>query len=106
MAIRTRSGPRQRVRTTLFSKLISPKPVTFDHSLTMEWLNDGQHIEHYRIETWDGKNWTAATEGRSIGHRKIDRFPPVTTSRVRLNILESSAQPHVREFQVFRIGKN
>jgi alpha-L-fucosidase len=83
-----------------------PKPVTFDHSLTMEWLNDGQHIEHYRIETWDGKNWTAATEGRSIGHRKIDRFPPVTTSRVRLNILESSAQPHVREFQVFRIGKN
>jgi alpha-L-fucosidase len=83
-----------------------PKPVTFDHSLTMEWLNDGQHIEHYRIETWDGKNWTAATEGRSIGHRKIDRFPPVTTSRVRLNILESSAQPHVREFQVFSIGKN
>ena len=83
-----------------------PKPVTFDHSLTMEWLNDGQHIEHYRIETWDGKNWTAATEGRSIGHRKIDRFPPVTTSRVRLNILESSAQPHVRESQVFSIRKN
>ena len=31
------------------------KPMTFDHTLTMEWLNDGQHIEHYRIEAWDGR---------------------------------------------------
>jgi len=82
------------------------KPVSFDHCLTMEWLNDGQHIQHYRIEAWDGKGWKVLTEGRAIGHKRIDSFSPVTTSRVRLNILESSSEAHVREFQIYDVGKN
>jgi len=80
------------------------KPITFDHALTMEWLNDGQHIEHYRIETWDGRTWKSVAEGHAIGHKRIDSFQPVTTSRVRLNILSSSAEAHIREFQVFHTG--
>jgi alpha-L-fucosidase len=78
-----------------------PRPITFDRSLVMEWLNDGQHIEHYRIEAWDGKEWKVIVEDHSIGHKRIDSFAPVTTSRVRLNILESSAEAHIREFQLF-----
>jgi alpha-L-fucosidase len=41
-------------------------------------------------------------EGRAIGHKRIDSFAPVRTSRVRLNILSSSAEAHIREFQLFR----
>jgi alpha-L-fucosidase len=80
------------------------KPVTFDHTLTMEWLNDGQHIEHYRIECWSNGNWTPIVEGHAIGHEKIDSFRPVTASRIRLNILSSTAEARIREFQVFNIG--
>ncbi len=82
------------------------KPVTFDHALTMEWLNDGQHIEHYRIEVWANSKWEPIVEGYAIGHKKIDTFPPVTTSRLRLDILSSSAEAHIREFQVFNIGSS
>lgn len=78
------------------------KPLTFDHALTMEWLNDGQHIEHFRIEAWDGKRWNPVVDGHAIGHKRIDSFQPVTTSRVRLNILSSSSEAHIREFQVFK----
>ncbi len=78
--------------------------VTFDHALTMEWLNDGQHVEHYRIEVWDGNYWKTIAEGRAIGHKKIDAFSSVTASRVRLNILSSSTTAHIREFQLFHIG--
>jgi alpha-L-fucosidase len=81
-----------------------PKPVTFDQALTMEWLNDGQHIERYRIEVWDGMNWKSVVEGHAIGHKRINSFPPVTTSRVRLNILSSSAEAHIREFQIFNVS--
>jgi alpha-L-fucosidase len=81
------------------------RPITFDHALTMEWLNDGQHIERYRIEAWVQGKWTPVVEGRAIGHKKIDRFPSVTASRIRLNILSSSAEAHVREFQIFRVGR-
>jgi alpha-L-fucosidase len=80
------------------------RPVTFDHTLIMEWLNDGQHVEHYRIELWDGRSWKPVVEGRAIGHKRIDSFPAVTASRVRLNIVSSSAEAHIREFQVFRVG--
>lgn len=78
-----------------------PHPVTFDRSMVMEWLNDGQNVEHYRVEGWDGRGWKILSEGHAIGHKKIDRFSPETTTRVRLNILASSTEAHIREFQLF-----
>lgn len=77
------------------------KPVTFDRALTMEWLNDGQHVEQYAIEIFQQGKWTAVARGRAIGHKKIDHFDPVTATRVRLNILSSVAEAHIREFQLF-----
>jgi alpha-L-fucosidase len=77
------------------------KPTTFDRVLTMEWLNDGQHIEKYAIEAWTGKEWKTVASGQAIGHEKIDRFAPVTATRVRLNILSSTSEAHIREFQVY-----
>ncbi len=80
------------------------KPVTFDHSLLMEWLNDGQHVERFRIEVWAGDKWKPIVDGTTIGHKRIDHFAPVTTSRVRLNILSYSTEAHLREFQLFKVG--
>ena len=82
------------------------KPVTFDHALVMEWLNDGQHVEHFRIEAWTGKHWSSLVEGNAIGHKRIDHFGPVTASHIRLNILASSSEVHIREFQVFSAGSD
>jgi len=82
------------------------RPVTFNRSMVMEWLNDGQHVERYRIEAWDGKNWKSLAEGHPIGHKKIDAFPQVTTTRIRLNILASSTEAHIREFQVFNVPED
>ena len=80
-----------------------PTSVTFDHALMMERLNDGQHVEHFRIEAWNGKEWKAVDEGHAIGHKRIDRFQPVSASRVRLNILSSSGAAEIREFKLFRL---
>jgi alpha-L-fucosidase len=82
------------------------KPVTFDHALTMEWLNDGQHVEKYAIEAWDGSHWKPVAGGAAIGHKKIDSFPPVTASRVRLHILSSTSEAQIREFQLFNVGSH
>jgi alpha-L-fucosidase len=78
------------------------KPVTFDHAVTMERLNDGQKVQHYRIETWDGKGWQTLAEGHAIGHKRIDSFPAARSSRIRLNILSSSGRAEIREFQIFQ----
>lgn len=78
-------------------------PVTFDHAIIMEWLNDGQHVQKYAIETWseaDGK-WKVIVEAQAIGHEKIDSFPAATAKRVRLHILSSTEPAHIREFQLY-----
>jgi alpha-L-fucosidase len=67
----------------------------------MEWLNTGQHVQQYAIEVYKGGKWIEVAAGRAIGHKRIDVFAPVTASRVRLNILSSSAEAHIREFQLF-----
>jgi alpha-L-fucosidase len=77
------------------------KPTSIDRVTTMEWLNDGQHVEKYAIEVWNGKAWKSVASGQAIGHAKVDRFPSVTASRIRLNILSSSQEAHIREFQVY-----
>jgi alpha-L-fucosidase len=80
-------------------------PVTFDRALTMEWLNDGQNVQGYAIEAWNGSEWEPIFRGQAIGHKKIDAFPPVTASRVRLRILSSAGTARIREFQLFNIGQ-
>jgi alpha-L-fucosidase len=84
-------------------EVVFSKAVTFDHAVTMEWLNDGQHVENYAIEVWseDERRWREVAKGEAIGHTKIDQFPPVSACRVRLNILSSTGEAHIREFQLY-----
>jgi len=82
------------------------QPVTFDRALTMEWLNAGQHVQLYAIEVFKAGKWTAVARGQAIGHKRIDRFDPVTASRVRLHILSSVAEAHIREFQLFYVSES
>ena len=81
------------------------EPVTFDHSLIMERLNNGQHIQAFRIEAWDGGRWQTVAAGSTVGHKRIDGFASRTASRVRLNILSSTDAAEIREFQLFYIGE-
>jgi alpha-L-fucosidase len=80
------------------------EPVTFDCALTMEWLNDGQHVQKYAIEVWENGEWKRVAEAQAIGHKKIDHFAPVTTQHVRLNLLATSTTAHIREFQIYNTG--
>jgi alpha-L-fucosidase len=79
------------------------KPVTFNRTLTMEWLNDGQHVQKYGIEAWVNGAWKRVSEAEAIGHKKIDVFAPVTATKARLNILSSSSAAHIREFQIYNV---
>jgi alpha-L-fucosidase len=80
-----------------------PAPITFNRSVSMEWLNDGQRIQKYSIDTWTGNAWKTIYSGQAIDHKKIDSFPAVTTARVRLNILSSTDAAVIREFQLYDV---
>jgi alpha-L-fucosidase len=92
-------APRHSRRATI--ELEFERPVTMDRALIMEWQNEGQRIQHYRVEVWNGRAWETVAEGRAIGHKKVDVFPAVQATRVRLRILAAAGEIRIREFQLF-----
>jgi alpha-L-fucosidase len=77
------------------------KPIVFNRTVTMEWLNAGQRIQKYSVDIWTGTGWKTVASASAIGHKKIDAFAAVTASRVRLNILSSTEGAAIREFQIY-----
>src|SRR6201996_6203700 len=77
------------------------QPVTFDRTLIMERLNEGQHVTAYRIEVEEHGQWHQVVQAQAVGHKKIDIFPAVTATAVRLVLLDSNGPAQIREFQVY-----
>jgi alpha-L-fucosidase len=77
-------------------------PMTFDRAMVQEMITTGQRVEQFALEAWDGQAWKEITKATTIGCKRLLRFPEVTTSRVRLRILDSRDTPTIREFGLFK----
>jgi alpha-L-fucosidase len=80
------------------------QPATFDRTLIMERLDDGQHINGYRIEVEEHGQWREVAHAQAIGHKQIDVFPSVTATAVRLTLLDTNGPAQIREFQLYNGG--
>lgn len=78
------------------------KPETFDVFVAQENLKVGQRVELFSLEYKDGADWKIATEGTTIGHKRILRFPAVTASEIRFKVLSSRLNPAVAELGLFK----
>jgi alpha-L-fucosidase len=70
---------------------------------TEEMVSLGQRVSEYKVEvsgTADGGAWQTIVNGTTIGYRKLDRFPKLSASKVRLTITKSLASPVLRGFGV------
>ena len=101
-ATRPATGPPTTARGSASLEIDLGTAVTFNRSMVQEQIALGQRIEEYALEAWDGKAWRPFAKGTTIGYKKLDRFPDVTASRVRLTIGRSRAFPAIREFGLFR----
>ena len=78
------------------------KPTTFDRTMIQEHIPLGQRVYSYSVEASDGGEWKTIASGTTIGYKKIDRFSPVTTEKVRVNILKSRACPTIESFGLYK----
>ena len=79
---------------------------TFDVLQLQENIRVGQRIEDFKLEYWDKGNWKEITRGTTVGYKRIVRFAPVTTSKVRLSILSSRLNPTVAEFGLYKLPES
>jgi len=81
------------------------RPTTFNVAMVQEHIAEGQRVERYRIEAWDGKDWQVIARGTTIGYKKLDRFNDVTAVKVRLVIESALASPLIRAFGLYRLER-
>jgi alpha-L-fucosidase len=70
---------------------------------TEEVIQLGQRVQEYKVEIWNDASgaWNSIVQGTTIGHCKLDRFPRVKTSKLRLTIVKALACPTIRSFGAF-----
>ncbi|MCL5098070.1 MAG: alpha-L-fucosidase [Candidatus Omnitrophica bacterium] len=78
------------------------RSVTFNRSMVQEYIPQGQRIEEYTWAYWDGQGWQPFAKDTTVGYKKLDRFPEVTTRKVRLSILKSRAAPMIGELGLYQ----
>ncbi|MCX6928546.1 MAG: discoidin domain-containing protein [Verrucomicrobia bacterium] len=80
-----------------------PAPVTFDVvSLQEAVAQRSQRIESWALDTWNGSAWVTATTLTTVGHKRLARISPVTTSRVRIRVIGSRLEPTLAEVGLFK----
>jgi alpha-L-fucosidase len=74
---------------------------TFNTAMIKEPIKNGQKIESFALDAWDGGAWREIAKGTTVGWKKLLRFPVVQTTKVRLRILKARAEPGLPEFGLF-----
>jgi alpha-L-fucosidase len=78
------------------------KPVRFNVVRLREYLPLGQRVESFALDQWQDGHWTEFFVGRSIGNQRLVRVKPLSTEKVRLRIVRSSACPVISEVGIFQ----
>jgi alpha-L-fucosidase len=76
--------------------------ITFNRLLLQEMITLGQRIESFTLEAWHSGEWKPVIKGTTVGHKRLDRFGPVTTERVRLVIEKARACPTLRSLGLYQ----
>jgi alpha-L-fucosidase len=79
-------------------------PQTVDRVLSMEHLAAGQRIREWELRAETASGMKTIAKGTTVGHKRIDQFPPVTASRFLFVVLSSLDAPRVAELQLY-LGK-
>jgi alpha-L-fucosidase len=71
-----------------------------NHIVTMEDYRQGQCIRAYTFEGYNKGKWIKLCQGQSVGRKKIDYFPEIEVSKVRLTIDKAVGEPLIRSMSV------
>lgn len=78
------------------------KETYVDACIIQENITEGECIREYAIEAKVNGKWQELCRGESVGHKRIEKFPPVVTNQLRLVIRKSVATPQIIQFSAFQ----
>jgi alpha-L-fucosidase len=82
-----------------------PRLTTFKVVRLREYLPLGQHVDRFALDSWNGQGWHEFASGTSVGNQRTMPTGSVTTTRVRLRIVEAQVCPAISELSLFASPK-
>ncbi|HVK22147.1 MAG TPA: discoidin domain-containing protein [Actinokineospora sp.] len=81
--------------------LTFPQATTVNRVVIKEAGQHDARVQRYTVDYWDGMQWVPTVTGAYPRPVHVDRFPAVSTTRLRLNITSSAAGPSIRSFEAY-----
>ena len=75
---------------------------TFDRTLLQENIQTGQRIKSFVIEYWDKDSWHPFVNSTTVGHKRLLRFAPIKTTKLRLTVQEALAPVELATFGIYK----
>jgi alpha-L-fucosidase len=73
----------------------------FDRVVLKEHIKNGQRVEKFTLEYWDGYDWKTLYSGTIIGHKCICCFDKVISKYVRFTIVSSRWCPEILNIGIY-----
>ena len=78
-----------------------PEKAGMEYVVIQEYIRLGQRVSAFTVEYHDGIAWRPLASATTIGYKRILKFEPVTTDRVRISITASRACPLISNIEVY-----
>ncbi len=77
------------------------QPATINRCMIMEDVaTHGQRVEKHALDAWIDGEWKEIATAATIGYKRILRFPDITTTKIRLRVLEQRLEAKISHVSV------
>jgi alpha-L-fucosidase len=87
--------------TTPVIELMWKQPQNIHYVLLQEYIQLGQRISGFTIETGEAGDWKEIAAGTTVGYKRILEVPATTTKHLRVRITGAKACPVMNEVAVY-----
>ncbi len=81
------------------------KKAVFDRAMLQENIAAGQRIGEGKLDYWDGHHWQLLKAFTTVGYKRLLRFEPVRTDKIRLTIVKSKGAVQLAEVGLYQSAK-
>lgn len=78
------------------------KETKFDRILIQEPVKFGQRISRFEVEVLEKASWKTVFKGTTVGYKRLIRIPPVSTTQVRLKIIQANNTVAISNFGLYK----
>ncbi len=85
-------------------ELAFKEPVTFNRIVLQEGIEFGQRVKAFAVDVWKNDKYEELDRQTTIGYKRILRYTEITTTKIRIRVVDAKAPPVLGEIQLFFVN--